>query len=345
MKRQSLLFTAPYVVEVREETISAPAAHQLLVASEVSAISPGTEMLVYRGQMPADVPLDATISALSGAFAYPLKYGYAAVGRVVATGTAVDPAWLDRLVFAFHPHESHFLAAPDELIPVPNGLDAAAAVFLPNMETAVSFLMDGQPMIGEQVAVFGQGIVGLLTTALLAQMPLARLVTADRHALRREWSTRLGAHASLDPAAPAASASLLATLQQDRPYPGADLTFELSGHPAALDQAVAVTGFNGRVLIGSWYGTKPVSLQLGGHFHRSHMQLISSQVSHIAPRWHGRWTSARRLQIAWSQLARCQPAQRITQLITHRFPLSQAAAAYRLIAEQPAQTIQVLLDY
>ncbi|MCA9970791.1 MAG: zinc-binding alcohol dehydrogenase [Anaerolineales bacterium] len=341
MKRQSVTFTAPYAVEVRDAALPAPAAHQLLVATQVSAISPGTEMLVYRGQMPADLPLDATISALDGAFAYPLTYGYAAVGRVMACGTAVSPDWHDRLVFAFQPHASHFLATPDELIPVPDGLDAETAVLLPNMETAVSFLMDSQPLIGEQVAVFGQGIVGLLTTALLAQLPLARLVTADRHPLRRDWSTRLGAHASLDPAAPTAVADLLAELQQDRPYAGADLTFELSGHPAALDQAVAVTGYNGRVLIGSWYGTKPVNLNLGGRFHRSHMQLISSQVSHLAPRWHGRWTSARRLGVAWAQLARCQPAR----LITHRFPLAQAAAAYRLIDQQPEQTIQVLLTY
>jgi len=341
VKRQSVTFTAPYAVEVRTETLPAPAAHQLLVAAQVSAISPGTEMLVYRGQMPGDMPLDATISALDGAFAYPLKYGYATVGRVLACGTAVSPSWHDRLVFAFHPHESHFLAAPDELIPVPDGLDAETAVLLPNMETAVSFLMDSQPLIGEQVAVFGQGIVGLLTTALLAQLPLARLVTADRHPLRRDWSTRLGAHASLDPAAPSLTADMLAELQQDRPYPGADLALELSGHPAALDQAIAVTGYNGRVLIGSWYGTKPVSLNLGGRFHRSHMQLISSQVSHLAPRWHGRWTSQRRLQTAWAQLARCQPAR----LITHRFALAQAAAAYRLIDQQPEQTIQVLLTY
>lgn len=339
MKRQAVIFTAPYTVEVCEETIPAPAAQELLVATEVSAISPGTEMLVYRGQMPSDLPLDATISALSGDFAYPLKYGYAAVGRVMACGTAVDPAWLGRLVFAFHPHESHFLATSDELLPIPAGVDAETAVFLPNMETAVSFLMDGQPMIGEQVAVFGQGIVGLLTTALLAQLPLARLVTADRHPLRREWALRLGAHASLDPANPAAIPNLLSELQQDRPYPGADLTFELSGHPAALEQAIAVTGFNGRVLIGSWYGNKPVNLPLGGRFHRSHMQLISSQVSHIAPRWHGRWTSARRLQIAWSQLIRCRP----DNLITHRFPRAQAAAAYELIAQHPEETIQVLL--
>ena len=341
MNRRAVIFAAPYTIDVHEEQVPEPREGQLLVQTLVSAISPGTEMLVYRGQMPADIPLDATISALDGAFAYPLKYGYAAVGRVIACGRGVDAGWQNRLVFAFHPHESHFLAAPQDVLPVPDGVAPETAVFLPNMETAVSFVMDGRPVIGEQVAVFGQGIVGLLTTALLAQLPLARLVTLDRYPLRRQWSSRLGAYLSLDPAEPSIQAHLLAELQQDGVLTGADLAYELSGHPAALDQAIAAVGFGGRLVIGSWYGSKPVNVQLGGHFHRSHMQVISSQVSHLAPRWHGRWTTARRLQVAWKQLTHCHPAD----LITHRFPIAAAAEAYRLIDQRPDQTIQVLFSY
>lgn len=341
MKRHALYFTAPYTAEIREESLPPPAADEVLVQTIISAISPGSEMLFYRGQVPAGLAVDATIDALGGAFAYPLKYGYAAVGRVATCGTAVSPDWQDRLVFAFQPHQSHFLARPTDVIPLPEGMEPETAVFLPNMETAVSFLMDGHPHIGEQVAVFGQGIVGLLTTGLLAQFPLAALVTVEPASLRREWSARLGAKQSLDPTAPDFAAELLAALQGDRPYAGADLVYELSGSPAALDQAIAATGFHGRVVVGSWYGDKPVALNLGGHFHRGHVQVISSQVSHIAPQWNGRWSKTRRLQTAWNHLARSRPAD----LITHRIPIAQAPAAYALIDEQPEQTIQVVLTY
>ena len=341
MKRYALYFTAPHSVEVREERLPPPVADELLVQTIVSAISPGSEMLFYRGQVPAGLAVDATIAALDGSFAYPLKYGYAAVGRVIAVGTAVSPDWQDRLVFAFQPHQSHFLARPADLLPLPEGVEPETAVFLPNMETAVSFLMDGQPLIGEQVAVFGQGIVGLLTTSLLAQFPLAALVTVEPVALRRQWSVRLGAHLTLDPTTPGAAAQLRAALQSDRPYAGADLVYELSGSPAALDKAIAATGFNGRVVVGSWYGDKPVRLNLGGHFHRGQVQMISSQVSHIAPQWNGRWSKPRRLQIAWAHLTSSHPAD----LITHRFPIAQAPAAYALLDRQPEQTIQVVLTY
>ena len=341
MMRRSLFFTAPGRVDVRDEVLPPPAAGEVVVQTIASAISPGTEMLVYRGQAPTDLAVDETISVLAGSFAFPLKYGYAAAGRVIDLGPGVDPAWRDRLVFAFHPHESHFVSPVGDLLLVPAGLDPEAALCLPNVETAVNFLLDGAPLIGEQVAVFGQGIVGLLTTALLARVPLASLITLDRYPLRREASLSLGAHASLDPSAPGTLAELQTHLQADRSYPGADLTYELSGAPAALDQAITATGFNGRVVIGSWYGQKRADLNLGGRFHRSRIRLISSQVSTLTPELMGRWTKARRLQVAWQMLREVKPVR----FITHRFPLAEAAQAYALIDQQPGDCIQVILTY
>jgi 2-desacetyl-2-hydroxyethyl bacteriochlorophyllide A dehydrogenase len=341
VKRLSLYFTAPYQVSVQEEPLPFPASDQVVIQTQVSAISPGTELLIYRDQAPTDVPVDETIPALAGDFGFPLKYGYAAVGQVIAWGADVAPEWHNRLVFVFHPHESHFLSSPAELIPVPPTISPEEAALLPSMETAVNFLMDGQPLIGEQVAVFGQGVVGLLTTALLAQFPLTRLVTLDRYVMRRERSLSLGAHASVDPSAPDALTELFSLLQERGPYAGVDLTYELSGDPTALDQAIAVTGYSGRVVIGSWYGQKRADLDLGGRFHRSRVRLISSQVSTIAPEWAGRWTKSRRLGVAWKMVQQVKPAQ----LITHRFPITQASQAYALLDQHPQEAIQVVLIY
>jgi 2-desacetyl-2-hydroxyethyl bacteriochlorophyllide A dehydrogenase len=338
---RALYFTAPSYVEVREECLPPPAPGRVLVQTLVSAISPGTELLIYRGQAPTDMPADATIAALAGDLAFPLKYGYAAVGRVIAAGSPAEREWQGRLVFAFQPHASHFLSAPAELLPVPDSLPPEEAVFLPNMETAVNFLMDGHPLIGERVVVFGQGIVGLLTTALLVRVPLSRLITLDRYAFRRERSRALGAHASLDAGQDHVLARLQACLQEEHVAAGADLTYELSGNPVALDQAIAVTGFDGRIVIGSWYGQKRADLNLGGRFHRSRIRLISSQVSTIAPQWGGRWTKGRRLHVAWQMLQHVNPAH----LITHRFPLEQASQAYALLDQHPEEAIQVLFTY
>ena len=341
MERQALYFTGPRQVGRQTETLPSPALGQVLVKTIISAISPGTELLVYRGLAPADLAKDETITALAGDFSIPLKYGYAAVGQVLELGRGVAPGWEGRLVFAFQPHASHFLATPDELLRLPEGLTPEAAVFFPNMETAVTFLLDGQPLIGEQVAIFGQGIVGLLLTALLSRWPLSSLVTLDLYPRRRLLSEDLGAHLSLDPSAPDALARLAADLQAGRPYPGADLSYEISGNPAALDQAIAATGFSGRVVIGSWYGIKRSDLNLGGRFHRSRMRLISSQVSSIAPELTGRWNKTRRYHSTWQMLAQVLPARFITQ----RFPIAQAAQAYELLDRYPEDVIQVILTY
>ena len=340
MQRQALIFTAPFEVDIRHELLAPLPADGLLVQTLVSAISPGTEMLLYRGQMPPELMADATIDALNKG-GYPQKYGYAAVGRVVSIGSAVDQSWRDRLVFAFQPHQSHFIAKSDAVFPLPAGMLPETAVFLPNMETAVSFLMDAQPGIGEQVAVFGQGIVGLLTTQLLAHLPLACLLTLDSHALRRDWALRLGATASFTPSDPELLSQIMAALPHASHHPGLDLAFELSGNPAALDLAIGAMGFNGRILIGSWYGSKQANLYLGGSFHRSQIQLISSQVSHVAPRWQGRWSKARRLALAWEMLQKEQPQR----FITHRLPLTQAAHAYQLIDTQPETAVQIIFTY
>jgi len=94
-------------------------------------------------------------------------------------------------------------------------------------------------------------------------------------------------------------------------------------------------------VIGSWYGDRPVEVALGGRFHRSRMTLVSSQVSTIDPQLSGRWTGERRSTVAWRLLRDVD----VDLLITHRFPLAEAAEAYALVDEHPDDAIQVLLDY
>ena len=331
MQRQCVWFDAPYKISVREETIASIDPSQVLVQTIVSAISAGTELLFYRGQVPPEMPVDSTIGALAGQTQYPLKYGYACVGRVIEIGENISADWRGRLVFAFQPHVSYFVANVDEIIPIPANITPEQAGFLPNMETAVNLIMDGAPIIGERVVILGQGIVGLLVTRLLAQMPLAQLITLDRFELRREKSRLLGATETLDPGDTKTSFKNI----------DADLTYELTGHPEALNRAIELTGFDGRIIIGSWYGQKRGALDLGGKFHRSRIRLISSQVSTIAPHFTGRWSKARRMDVAWSMLQDF-PAN---ELITHRISVSDAASAYELLDQHPEQTVQVLLTY
>ena len=335
VKRQTLYFTAPSQVELREEHLPQLGAEEVLVETICSAISAGTEMLIYHGRFPRDMETDSVISSLRGNLAYPLAYGYAAVGVVRETGTQVDKSLRDQLVFAFQPHTSRFICKPESLFLIPQSLPPEAACFLPNMETAVNLVQDAAPIVGECVLVLGQGVVGLLTASLLREFPLERLVTADCFELRRN-SSPVPPRLSLDP--------YMADFHKEarRLLNGsADLTFELSGRPDTLNDALAITGYSGRIVIGSWYGEKRAEIDLGGAFHRSRIKLISSQVSTVAPELSGRWNKARRFQTAWKALERIRP----DKWITHRLAIENGEEAYRLLDENPHETIQVILDY
>ena len=328
--RQTLYFVQPYTVEVRHEDAPALAAHQVRVRTTCTAISAGTEMLFYRGQVPTDMAVDTTIATLGDTIQYPLTYGYCAVGVVEDVGDAVDNAWHGRRVFAFHPHTSEFNCEPATLISLPDWLTDEQAAFLPNMETAVNFTMDAHPLVGERVVVMGLGIVGLLTVYLLRHFPLEALHAVDGYANRRAVAQRWGITSVIAP-------NQLAQQQGLDP----DLIVEVSSNPAALENALQLSGYGTRILVGSWYGTKQAQLSLGGSFHRNRIQLLSSQVSTIDGRFSNRWDKNRRLQAAMRFL-RDLP---VDDLITHRFPLAQARDAYALLDQHPEQTMQILFSY
>lgn len=338
-RASQLWFTAPFSVEVREVTLPAPAADEVVVRTRYSAVSAGTELLLYRGQMPGSMSLDATLSSLQQSSGYPLQYGYACVGEVQQTGRDVDPDWQGRQVFSFQPHASHFLATTDQLIAVPDDLSAQAAVFLPNMETAVNLVQDGQPLIGERVVVLGQGIVGLLLSGLLARFPLADLAAVEGQPDRQDLARTFGVKDVYSP-----DEATRAVASSSDGYPAmadADLIYEVSGQPEALNLAIALSGFASRIVIGSWYGSKRVPIDLGGKAHRNRLQLITSQVSTLAPGLSGRWDKQRRYHLAWDMIRATDTAQ----LITHNLPLEEAEWLYKQLHEEASGIMQSLFHY
>jgi len=122
---------------------------------------------------------------------------------------------------------------------------------------------------------------------------------------------------------------------------GVDVVIEASGNGAALQTAIDAVADEGTVVVASWYGTKPVTLTLGGHFHRGRVRLRSSQVGRLNPELTPRWDYARRLETVVDLL----PRLRLAELISHRFSFDDAPEAYRLVDERPGEVAQVALVY
>lgn len=345
--RRTISFEAPGRVKVREGPVPEPSPEEVRVRTTLSGISPGTERLIYQGKAPADLPADATFSSMDGAsLDFPLTYGYACVGTVDMVGDEVAGNWRGTRVFAFQPHTSVFTCSPDDLVPLPDDISDEEAALVPAVETAVNFVMDGRPMVGESVVVFGQGVVGLLTTALLARHPVETLLSVEPSEVRRNWARELGAHHTFRPDEGEALHEALGVSSEDaleatEHFEGADLTYEVSGDPDVLNMAVACTGFAGRIVVGSWYGTKKSELALGGRFHRSRMDLRSSQVSTIAPEYRGRWSKSRRMQVVLALLE----SNDFEQLVTHSYPVSDAPRAYQELNVGDPALLQPILRY
>jgi len=318
-KRQCLWFEGGSRVSIREEELPPPAAGEVLLENVVCAISPGTEMLFYRGALEEEAMVDTVLEGYREKLSYPLRYGYASVGRIAGTGPGVDPAIAGRLVFAFMPHATHACIAVDQALAVPEGIGAEEAAFLASAETATNLVLDSHPLFGERVSVFGLGVIGF---------PLERLRGWDLYPLRRAAAAKLGAAAG-DPSA------------SPPPAGTEDLAVEVSGSAEGFRLALASCGFAGRLVVGSWYGAGSRHHAFDTLFHRNRVRIIPSQVSTIAPGLTGRWTRERRIQAAWQAIRTLRPSR----LVTHRFPFARAADAYRLISEDPGATIQVMLTH
>jgi 2-desacetyl-2-hydroxyethyl bacteriochlorophyllide A dehydrogenase len=317
-------FPRAATAELRQEPLPSIGPSDVRIDAVASAISHGTEMLVFRGQVPPDLQLD--LPTLRGEFTFPIKYGYASVGRIVETGVEAElrPG---QHVFVHHPHQSSYVVPATMPITLPDGLDPELGVFLANVETALNVMLDAAPRLGERVAIFGQGVVGLLVTQLTRRAGVSELITVDPLDTRRDLSIRLGADSALPP--------------HDAVSLEVDLAIEASGNAAALQQAIDNVSFGGTVVVCSWYGTKPAQLMLGGAFHRRRLRILSSQVGTIDAALQPRWTHRRRLDAARDLLAELQ----LAPLISHRFPLARAGEAYRLVDQHPEQAVQVVLTY
>jgi threonine dehydrogenase-like Zn-dependent dehydrogenase len=312
---RALFHTAPRSVEIRELPAPRPAAGEVLVRTVCSGISSGTERLVYRGEIPAELTLDDTIGALGGTFSYPFAYGYACVGEVTES---------EQAVFAFHPHQDVFAARIDELIPLP-AIDPAFATLFPLVETALQVTLDAGTGYRDRVIVLGAGVLGLLT-GLLLQRSGWRPLIAEPQAWRRVLAT------SLDVSA-AAPEELL---EED-----VRLVVDASGSPDAPAMALNMLAHEGTLLVASWFGNKPVVLPLGGAFHRRRLIIRSTQVSTIPARLSGTWTRSRRRREAVELLDELP----LAQLCTHVFPFDQAAEAFRAVDEGKPGLMHAVLDY
>lgn len=341
LKTKSLWFLRQKEIGFREEEIDAPKETEILVETLYSGISHGTERLIYRGEVAEGLQLDSSVKTIKGHFPFPVKYGYSNVGKVVETGEKVSELQKGDVIFAFNPHETKYIISEKEAVKLPADISPLHGVFIASVETAINVVLDSDIKLGESVVIFGQGTVGLFITQLLRKSGADKIFTVDKIEKRRDISLKLGADFSFDPDGD--RDDLPAAIMEFTDGIGADVIIEASGSPFALNSAIKLAAFQGLVVVVSWYGTKPVTLNLGEEFHRKRIKIKSSQVSFIDPALTPRWSIKRRMALVLKLL----PELNVDEIIalSRIYSFEEAEKAYELIDKNPEEALQVILRY
>ncbi len=268
---------------LRAEQIKEPERGEVLVETLATGISRGTETLVFQGLVPESQHERMRAPFQEGDFGFPLKYGYASVGRVVKGPEKL----VGERVFCLYPHQDRYVVPAEAVVRVPKTVASGRAVLAANMETALNALWDVPPRIGERIAVIGCGVVGALAARLAADHPGVQVQMVDINPEKGVMARALD----------------LPFSTPDEMAGEFDLLIHASGHPDGLRTAFRLAGFEARIVDLSWYGVREVSLPLGENFHSRRLQLISSQVGAISPSMRGRRTYRNRMSLALHLLA------------------------------------------
>ncbi len=318
---QALWYVAPGVAELRAETLPAPSPQQVRVRTLFSALSRGTESLVFAGKVPEAEFTRMRAPFMGGDFPFPVKYGYASVG-VVQSG---PPELLGRTVFSLTPHQDYFNLATEAVTVLPKGVTPERAVLAANMETALNAVWDAAPGPGDRIAVVGGGVLGSLVAFLCGHLPGAEVTIVDINPDRAPLAASLGVKFALPDAA----------------LIDCDLVFHTSASAAGLTTALSLAGAEATVLELSWYGSQVVSAPLGGAFHSRQLRLQSSQVGHISATRRPRFTYRRRLSVALELLK----DDRLSALLAQPIALNALPQQLTKILGQPSGILCQLIHY
>ncbi len=366
--QQVMRFSAPRVVEVIDVPSPQLQPGQARLHTLASGVSAGTELTAYRGTNPYltsswDPTLRLFTDAHPDAPSYPLQgWGYSEVGTVVELGAAAAAAasaaettdaattvgtgkvrsersvQVGDTVWGIWGHRSEAVVDAVSLRghQLPAGLDPLAGCFVRVGAIALNAVLAADCGVGDTVAVFGQGVIGLLATRF-AVLSGAKVIAVDGIERRRAMAVRQGASHVLAPGEH--TARVLRELTEGR---GADMAIEISGSYLALREAIRAVGVECTVVAAGFYQGPAAPLQLGAEFHHNRVSVVASQIGAIPNRLLPRWDRDRLQRTVVDAIA--DGRLDVLSLVTHRFPLADAAAAFELIDRSPQDALQVVLE-
>ena len=336
---------APGKVGIREYEERPLQPNEVRLRTLYSGISAGTELTAYRESNPYLSKRwdDDRRLFLEGGVSlqHPIEgWGYEEVGEVAEVGSEVTEMRPGEVVWGTWGHKSTTVvdenwAAQRKL---PPDVDPIVGIFSRIGAISLNAVLDADVHVGEYVAVFGQGVPGLIA-GQLARLNGGTVIAVDGIPMRLELAKELGAAHVID-FTKQSPAEEIKGLTENR---GADICIEISGSYRALHEAIRSTAYNSKVVSSGFYQGEGISLSLGEEFHHNRINVISSQIFGVSLALDHRWT-VERLERTVMALAAEQKIE-LKQLVTHVFGIGEADEAFRLLDENPGEAVQVVLEF
>ena len=340
MKARQAVIREPFQVEVREVELPAPAANQILVATEASAVSAGTELAVYTGthQWLKDPNLPD--------WKFPFRSGYSAAGSVVAVGSDIKD-WRpgDRVSYPGNHASAELLTIGHErgrLWKMPAGLTAEKAALGCISRYGLGASVRAGITLGRSAAVLGLGIIGQFALRCLMAAGANPVIGIDAVRMRREAAKAAGADHVIDPSSTNAKQELHRMLGQ-----GAEIVADATGVPDAIPVAMSLCCNAGQVVVvGSPRGiAKEVNFY--DDLHRRYIEVTGAHGNMLFEPSHTRLAGAWDINKAqnWLLASMANGRLNLDGLVTHTIKPEQLGSAYEGLLKKKEEYLGVVVKW
>ena len=266
---------------------------------------------------------------------YPAGLGNICVGDVVEAGAAVEGVAVGDTVFAHGPLREEHVWEATRGRQLPDGVPWQAAVCLDPADFALGAVRDGHVRLGDVVAVFGLGAIGLMVVQLARRAGAHPVIGVDPIARRRQVAADTGADLVLDPTACDAGLEIkMATGRR-----GADVCIEYSGHHLALQHALRGVAYLGTVVAGAYPGAYPAGLDFGAEAHMNRPSIVFSRACSEPNPEHPNWDESRLFEVVWRLL--CDGTLDCVPVVQPVVDFDDLLREYPKIATAPAESVKL----
>jgi threonine dehydrogenase-like Zn-dependent dehydrogenase len=342
---QVVTFEGPREVGLREYEERPLQPNEVRLRTLYSGISAGTELTAYRESNPylsKRWDEERRLFVEGGvSLQHPIEgWGYEEVGEVAEVGSEVTLVMPGEVIYGTWGHKSTTVVQEDWAAQrrLPPHVDPMVGIFSRIGAISLNAVLDADIHVGEYVAVFGQGVPGLIA-AQLARLNGGTVIAVDGIPKRLELAKELGA-AHVVNFMEQSPAEKIKDLTENR---GADVCIEISGSYRALHEAIRSTAYNSKVVSSGFFQGEGIGLSLGEEFHHNRINVVSSQIFGVSLALDHRWT-VERLERTVMTLA-AEEKVGLKSLVTHVFEVEEAEEAFRLLDEDPSEAVQVVLEF